>query len=139
MRTQLQMAQSGAVAMQWGDTLRVERLAGEFAVVSGRVWVTRQGDLADHVIEAGERFVVRASDVAVVEPWAQGEQASLAWTPRAQRPRVEALPRDAAAGALRGLAAVAAFAAGALRRAEGFFEALARTAACRASRAQGCI
>jgi hypothetical protein len=138
MRTQV-FPQAGAASVQFDAPVRVERLAGEFAVLSGRVWVTRLGDVDDYVLEAGERFFLEPSDRIVVEPWTAGEPAKVAWTPHAQRPRAEALPRDAAAFTLRSLAGAAASVAFGLRRVELGFDALARSAAAMARRAQGCI
>ena len=138
MRTQV-FPQAGAAALEFSAPMRVERLAGEFAVLSGRVWLTRQGDLDDHIIEAGERFVLERSDAVVIEPWTAGEATSIAWQAYPQRTRVEALPRGAAAFVLRGLASLAMAAAFGLRRAEFGFEALARSAAAMAKRAQGCM
>lgn len=138
MRTQV-FPQAGAAFVQFDSPMRVERLGGEFAVVSGRVWLTRLGDVDDYVLEAGERFVLEPSDRVVVEPWRPGDSVKVAWQAHAQRPRAEALPRDAAAFALRALAAGAASAAVGLRRVERGFEALARSAAAMARRAQGCI
>lgn len=136
MRTQFQMSQAGAYSLQPGQTFKIERALGEVAVLKGRVWVTRDSDLGDHVIEAGGRFVVCPKDVAVVEAWS-GEGVALAWTPRRQVAPLEALARGFAAAGLRGLASGAAFLAGGLRL--GGLDALARKAASMARRAQGCI
>lgn len=138
MRTQL-FPQAGAAALEFDAPVRVERLAGEFAVLSGRVWITRQGDVDDYVLEVGERFFIEPTDKVVIEPWTAGEAVSVAWQGHAQRTRVEALPRGAAAFALRSLASGAAAAAFGLRRAELGFDALARSAAAMARRAQGCM
>ena len=118
--------------MPWGKPLRIEHLGGEFAVLSGRVWLTRRGDPDDHVLQAGEQISLQGADAVVVEPWQAGERTVVQWRPRAQALRVETLPRAAAAFALGGVARFARGAAGA-------FEALARSAAARARRAQGCI
>jgi hypothetical protein len=138
MRTQV-FPQAGAAAVQFDAPVRVERLAGEFAVLSGRVWVTRQGDLDDYVVEPGQRFFIEPADHVVVEPWTAGETVEVAWKAYPRLPRAEALPRGAAAFALRGLAAGAASVAFGLRRVELGLDALARSAAAMAKRAQGCI
>jgi hypothetical protein len=139
MQTQLYASQAGTLVMHWGEPVRIDRLAGEFAVVSGRVWLTRRGDVDDHVIEAGQRLVLEPSDEVVIEPWQAGERTLVQWRPRAQPRRVEALPRDAAVFALGGVARLAGAAAEALRFVERGFEDLARKAAAMAKRAQGCI
>lgn len=138
MRTQL-FPRTGSATLQFHAPMRLDSLAGEFAVLSGRVWLTRQGDPDDHIVEVGERFVLEPRDEVVIEPWTAGATTSIAWQAHAQRARVEALPRDVAVFTLRGLASVAAALAFGLRRAERGFEALARSAAAMAKRAQGCI
>jgi len=138
MRTQV-FPQAGAASVQFDAPVRAERLAGEFAVLSGRVWITRLGDVDDYVLEAGERFFLEPADRILIEPWTAGQAVEVAWKPHAQRPRAEALPRDAAAFVLRALAGAAASVAFGLRRAELGFDALARSAAAMARRAQGCI
>lgn len=138
MRTQFSPV--GVSSFQFTEPMRIEHLAGEFAVLSGRVWLTRQSDLHDYIIEAGERFVLEPSDAVVIAPWAAGEAASIEWKARFQRTRgLKALPRGAAAFVLLGLASVATAAAFGFRRADVALEAWARSAAAMARRAQGCI
>jgi len=132
MESQLYAGGVEAWVMPWGRALRIERLAGEFRVLHGRVWLTRRGDPDDHVLQAGQCVALRADDKVVVEPWQAGERTVVQWQPSTQVRRVEALPREAAAFALGGVARFARGAAGA-------FDALARSAAAMARRAQGCI
>lgn len=132
MQTQLYASPAGTLVMHYGEPVRIDHLAGEFAVVSGRVWLTRQGDLDDHVLDAGDRLVLEPSDEVVIEPWQAGERTLVQWRPRAQPRRVEAL-------AFAGLARLAGAAADGLRFAEDGLAALARKAAAMARRAQGCI
>jgi len=131
MKTQFYASRAGALAMRFGEPLRIDGKAGELTVESGRVWLTRRGDSDDHVLQPGQRIVLQASDAAVVEPWRRGEPAVLRWQPCAQRPLL-----------VRGLRAVA-FAAGGVARALGRpelgFDALARKAASIARQAQGRI
>lgn len=138
MKSQFYAASLGGLAMQFGQPVRIDHQAGEFVVRSGRVWLTRRGDLDDHVLEAGQRVRLAAADTAVIEPWQRGEPTVVDWHPAQPRP-VRALPRDAAAFGLRGVAFAADGLAGGLRRAAGSFAALARNAASMARRAQGCI
>ncbi len=138
MKSQLYAAPLGGLAMHFGQPVRFAQQAGEVVVRSGRVWLTRRGDLDDHVLEAGQRVRLEADDAVVVEPWQRGEQTVIDWRPAQPRP-VRALPRDAAALGLRGVASAADRLAGGLRRAAGGLAALARSAASMASRAQGCI
>ena len=139
MQTQLYASQAGTLVMHSGEAVRIDRLAGEFAVVSGRVWLTRQGDLDDHVLGAGQKLVLEPSDQVVIEPWQAGERTQVQWRPCAQPRAGGALRREAAAFALVGVARLAGAAADGLRFVEEALTALARKAAAMARRAQGCI
>lgn len=110
-----------------GQALHLGRLGGDLTVVEGRVWLTRDGDLGDHLVEPGQRVRLAVNDNAVIESWQRGEGAVLRWNPRRQ-----SLFGAVFAGPLLGLAFATRLLAGA-------FAALARSAAASASRAQGCI
>ncbi len=110
-----------------GEALHLGRLGGELAVVEGRVWLTRDGDLGDHVVEPGQRVRLGVDENAVIESARTGETVAVRWYPRRQS-FVGALAEEP----LRGLA----FLTGLVARG---FVALARSAAASASRAQGCI
>ena len=110
-----------------GEALHLGRLGGELAVVEGRVWLTRDGDLGDHVVEPGQRVRLGVDENAVIEPARTGETVAVRWYPRRQS-FVGALAEEP----LRGLAFLTELVA------RGFV-ALARSAAASASRAQGCI
>lgn len=125
METQFYVDQEAVLQTVWGAPLRVDHLGGEFAVRSGRVWLTRRGDLDDHVLEAGDRIVLEPAGSVVIEQWHRDAPASIHWTPRVQPGPLAALARRAAVWGL--------------RRAEAGFAALARSAAAMARRAQGCI
>ena len=92
--------------------MRLDRLGGELTVVSGRIWLTRDGDLGEQ---------------AVVESARTGEPVALRWNPRRQ-----SLAGALLAAPLRGLALLTGLLASG-------FAALARSAAASARRAQGCI
>jgi hypothetical protein len=97
----------------------------------GRLWVTRDGDLNDYVLEPGQRVAVGRGDQVTVGAWAPGEPTRWTWTPATEPPRY---------GFLRtGVALAFGAAARALRGAADGFAALARSAASIAKRAQGCI
>jgi hypothetical protein len=61
------------------------RRSGHLTVSAGRVWVTRAGDLDDHVLEAGQELELCAHETVVVGPWRDGTLARLAW--RSDQPR----------------------------------------------------
>jgi hypothetical protein len=97
----------------------------------GCLWVTRDGDLNDYVLEAGQRLALARGDRVAVGTWNGGEPALWDWTPMRPASRYRLL-RDAVGSAF-GLAARA------LRGAADGLAALARSAAAIACRAQGCI
>ncbi|CAG1014422.1 hypothetical protein BURC_00688 [Burkholderiaceae bacterium] len=95
MKSQFYASRAGSRSLVWGEPLRIAQLAGEFAVLGGRVWLTREGDPEDYVLDAGETFDITASDVVVVEPWCRGEPALIAWRPgRSARLPMAASPRE---------------------------------------------
>lgn len=98
---------------------------------AGSVWVTREGDLNDYVLDAGQRLALARGDRVAVSAWDASQPALWDWTPMRPAQRYRLL-RDAAAGAF-GLVARA------LRGAADGLTALARSAAAIACRAQGCI
>ena len=115
------------LALATGQAIHLGRLGGELTVLEGRVWLTRDSDLGDHRVEAGERLRLGVGENAVIEPWDAGHAVSVQWKPRRQGffGAVLAEPLRALAWALGALA--------------GGFNALARSATASASRAQGCI
>jgi hypothetical protein len=88
MDSQFYADRPSTVSLPSGQAIRLHGLAGELTVASGRVWLTRDDDLDDYVLEAGDRFMLAPGDVAVVERWHPDETTLLAW-----RPRRQALPR----------------------------------------------
>ena len=126
-RNPLRPAAEGLRHVNAGQALHLGRLGGDITVLEGRVWLTRDGDLGDHVLVPGQRVRLAVNDNAVVAPWDRSERIALRWNPRRQ-----GLLGAVFAGPLRGLAFVTrALATG--------FAALARSAAATAQRAQGCI
>ncbi len=97
----------------------------------GTLWVTRSGDLDDHVLPRGERLAVSRGDDLVIQSWRRDAPAVWDWQPRAT-PQIHRLRRG-----LPGW--VWAASARALRGAAEGLAVLARSAAARAKRAQGCI
>ena len=120
-------AANTTLALVTGQAIHLGRLGGELTVLEGRVWLTRDSDLGDHRVAAGERLRLAVGENAVIEPWDAGHAVSVQWKPRRQGffGAVVAEPLCARAWTLGALA--------------GGFSALARSAAASASRAQGCI
>jgi hypothetical protein len=110
-----------------GQALQFGHLGGDLTVVDGRVWLTRDGDPGDHVIEPGQRVRLGLAERAVIEPAVTGTTVTVHWIPRRQ-----AFLGALLAEPLRRLALAAGWLAAG-------FAALARSAAASASRAQGCI
>ena len=67
-----------------GEALHLGRLGGELAVVEGRVWLTRDGDLGDHVVEPGQRVRLGVDENAVIESARTGDAVAVRWYPRRQ-------------------------------------------------------
>ncbi len=64
------------------QVLRAPR-GGVLRVRSGQVWVTRRGDLADHVLSAGEGLRAAPGQCLYLEPWQRGATVEVDWQPRA--------------------------------------------------------
>jgi hypothetical protein len=75
------------------------RRAGRLVVSAGRAWVTRSGDLDDHVLAAGQALAIGAHERVVVEPWRDGSPVRLAW--RSDQPRTLAARAGDALAAIR--------------------------------------
>ena len=69
------------------ETLRVGAImplgsgGGRLEVLHGRVWLTRSGDLDDHVVESGAALTVPAAGHSLIEAWDDSEPALVAWQP----------------------------------------------------------
>lgn len=106
---------------------------GWVEVLQGRVWITRDGGGADHVLLAGEALPIAAGGGLVAEPFVAGEPVLLRWRAAAagvqvqddERWRSEVFWRGWLVRGLRGLALA--------------FAACARSAEAMARRAQGRI
>jgi hypothetical protein len=104
-----------------GQARRVGHGSGDLTVIAGRVWLTGQGDCEDRVLAAGERIHLDAADAVVVESFDRTQHASVAW-----KPRSSLITQLSTQLRLRELLAAT-------------FAALARKAASKANRAQGCM
>jgi hypothetical protein len=98
---------------------------------AGSVWATRDGDLNDYVLFAGERLALARGDRVAVGAFDAAQPALWDWQPM-HAPRRYRLARDAVAFGLEAAART-------LRGAADGLAALARRAAAMACRAQGSI
>lgn len=101
--------------------------------VGTTLWVTRNGDLDDHVLSPGERLGVACGDRLLIGPWMPGQKSAWEWQPR------RAARSSGYGWRRRVLAAPLALLARALRGAADGLADLARSAAAMACRAQGSI
>ena len=117
-----------------GRARHLGRLGGEMTVLSGRIWLTRDGFTGDHFLASGDSVRIEVDEYAVIESAMQGEAATLRWTPRRQTVagRILSEPLLGLAFATRILArvvgAVAGWAAAAARRAQGCIDSPSRAA-----------
>jgi hypothetical protein len=70
-----------------GRILPLGSAGGRLEVLHGRVWLTRSGDLEDHVIDSGQGLIVPPSGRTLVEDWGD-EPAVVAWRPATVLDRV---------------------------------------------------
>lgn len=113
-------------AQRWVAPARAWVVARE-----GVLWVTRSGDLDDHVLARGERLAVARGDDLVIQSWRRDLPAVWDWQARTV-PMRPGLRRNALAWAW-------GRAARGLRGAADAFAALAHHAASRACRTEGCV
>ena len=78
----LQFETDSARPLVSGEARRLDARGGELTVVSGRVWLTRRGDLGDHVLTTGQRVRLGVSEDAVIEAWDAAEGACVRWQVR---------------------------------------------------------
>lgn len=76
MTTRPGVAGSSPRTLRAGQVMALGSAGGRLEVLHGRVWLTQEGDLDDHVVGSGESFRVAANGRAVVEAW-EDEAASL--------------------------------------------------------------
>src|SRR6478735_1648409 len=86
----------GAVrTLRPGRILPLGSAGGRLQVLHGRVWLTRSGDLDDHVIDSGQGLIVPPRGSALVEAWGDSEPALVAWSPPTWLDRIAALANAA--------------------------------------------
>jgi len=80
--SQLASLSHEAVSLAAGQALRLGRQGGRLDVITGRVWLTREGELDDHLVAGGQSVCVEGSAAAVIEAWDDRHPAVVAWHPR---------------------------------------------------------
>src|SRR5204863_1143823 len=76
--------------LRGGTLLPLGARGGRLEVLHGRVWLTRSGDLDDHVVDAGASLSVPADGASLIEAWDESEPALVAWQPTSLADRVAA-------------------------------------------------
>jgi hypothetical protein len=64
-----------------GRVVALDGHGGRVSVLAGRVWLTRDGDLEDHLLGPGQSLSLPRSRGTLVESWGRGP-ALIAWRPR---------------------------------------------------------
>ena len=100
MNTQSSSRRAGTAAsalqtLRAGHVVPLGSAGGRLDVLHGRVWLTREGELDDHLVEAGESFSVPANGFAVVEAWDDEDPALIAWRAGTLLDRASAYARSA--------------------------------------------
>ena len=91
-------ARSAASALQTlraGHIVTLGSSGGHLDVLRGRVWLTREGELDDHLVETGQSFSVPANGRALVEAWDDEDPALIAWRAGSLLDRASAYVRSA--------------------------------------------
>lgn len=84
-----------------GHAMALGTSGGRLQVIAGRVWLTREGELDDDVVAAGESRCIAPSGEAVIEAWDKERPALVTWRPRPPIERVGEAWQAARALALR--------------------------------------
>ena len=80
--SQLASLSRESVSLAAGQALPLGRRGGQLEVITGRVWLTREGELDDHVVAGGQSVSVEGSASAVIEAVDDRQPAVVAWHPR---------------------------------------------------------
>ncbi len=100
MNTQSMTRRPGGVVgslqtLRAGQVVPLGSAGGRLEVLHGRVWLTREGDLDDHLVETGGSFSVPANGRALVEAWDDEDPALIAWRAGTLLDRASAYVRTA--------------------------------------------
>ena len=88
-------AASALKTLRAGHIVALGSAGGRLDVLHGRVWLTREGELDDHLVETGQSFSVPANGRAVVEAWDDEDPALIAWRAGSLLDRASAFVRSA--------------------------------------------
>ena len=100
MNAQSTIAPAGSAAsalqtLRAGHIVTLGSTGGRLDVLHGRVWLTREGELDDHLVETGQSFSVPANGRAVVEAWDDEDTALIVWRAGTLLDRASAYVRSA--------------------------------------------
>jgi len=95
MTTRAGSAASALQTLRAGHIVALGSSGGHLDVLHGRVWLTREGELDDHLVETGQSFSVPANGRALVEAWDDEDPALIAWRAGSLLDRASAYVRSA--------------------------------------------
>jgi hypothetical protein len=88
------LAESSLKTLRAGRVMALGSAGGRLEVLRGRVWLTREGDLDDHVVASGESLRIAPNGSALVEAWDDEDPALVAWWPGTVFDRLSAYLRS---------------------------------------------
>jgi hypothetical protein len=112
----------------WRKPVHFAGCSGELVVKRGQLWITREGDPEDYVLDAGGRVVILPGEAVLVQSWKNDAPAEVAWRARGQS-RMTAYAWRMAASCATLVAALADALAVGLRRAAHVVTAVGQRAA----------
>lgn len=91
------VAAASLKTLRAGHVMALGSAGGRLDVLHGRVWLTREGDLDDHVVASGESFRVAPNGRALIEAWDDEAPVLVAWRPGTLLDRLSAWAMAASA------------------------------------------
>jgi len=95
LNVQPELAEGSLKTLRAGRVMALGSAGGRLEVLHGRVWLTREGDLDDHVVATGESLHIAPNGSALVEAWDDEDPALVAWRPGTLLDRLSAYLRSA--------------------------------------------
>jgi len=88
------VGESSLKTLRAGQVMALGAAGGRLEVLHGRVWLTREGDLDDHVVATGESLRIAPNGSALIEAWDDEDPALVAWRPGTLVDRLSAYLRS---------------------------------------------